>query len=189
MNRRLSLSPSLCLCRPPRPHWESDEFAQYTPDARATMLIVCQTTRNYHPSDIYPRCINDSYVRLPMLHAGGNSFGRARGCLLLLFEHATLPSPLPFFLFQSHLFFPFFFFFFFCYFNLLLFSFYSDLYIPTFIFIYLPNRYIDLFFFYSDPNVLIYFIFIYLYLRVCLKFFTISFSFPVWDSELINLRA
>lgn len=26
------------------------------------MLIVCQTTRNYHPSDIYPRCINDSYV-------------------------------------------------------------------------------------------------------------------------------
>lgn len=50
---------SLPLCRP---HWESDEFAQYTPDARATMLIVCQTTRNYHPSDIYPRCINDSYV-------------------------------------------------------------------------------------------------------------------------------
>lgn len=52
---------SLPLCRP---HWESDEFAQYTPDARATMLIVCQTTRNYHPSDIYPRCINDSYARV-----------------------------------------------------------------------------------------------------------------------------
>lgn len=90
--RRWSLSVAL-----PRPHWESDEFAQYTPDARATMLIVCQTTRNYHPSDIYPlppRCINDSYVRLPMLHAGENSFGPARGCLLLLFEHATPP---PFF--------------------------------------------------------------------------------------------
>lgn len=98
--RRWSLSVAL-----PRPHWESDEFAQYTPDARATMLIVCQTTRNYHPSDIYPppppRCINDSYVRLPMLHAGENSFGPARGCLLLLFEHATSPS-----FFPSHLFLP-----------------------------------------------------------------------------------
>lgn len=40
----------LGLCRP-RFHWESDEFAQYMPNAR-TMLIVCQTTRNYHPPNI-----------------------------------------------------------------------------------------------------------------------------------------
>ena len=79
------------LCRP-RSHWESDEFAQYMPNAR-TMLIVCQTTRNYHPSNI-PRCINDRrpYVRLPMLHISENSFGQVGVFAALIWTtHPFLP--------------------------------------------------------------------------------------------------
>lgn len=94
------------LCRP-RSHWESDEFAQYMPNAR-TMLIVCQTTRNYHPSNI-PRCINDRwpYVRLPMLHISENSFGQVGVFAALIWTtHPFLPrssavSLLLFFIFLS----------------------------------------------------------------------------------------
>lgn len=80
--------------------------------ARLLEIII---PRIYTP---LPRCINDSYVRLPMLHAGENSFGPARGCLLLLFEHATPPPSF----FPSHLFLPL------CAFNPRFFTFYRILF-------------------------------------------------------------
>ena len=95
----------------PLPPFLSLSVALHAPTGNQTSLLSTRRMRVLRcwsfarlleiiiPRIYTPGCINDSYVRLPMLHASENSFGRARGCLLLLFEHATLPL---FYLFQSH---------------------------------------------------------------------------------------